>query len=598
MIVRIVRRPWLYSRPVTIDPVILLDRAMAMALRSILSDDVDVDPMIRPSRSPDLGDYQANFAMSLGRQLGRPPRDIALEVVAAADLDNLAASVEVAGPGFVNITLSNTAISRLLGGMTGEALGVEPDGDEHAIVIDLCGVNIAKQMHVGHLRSTVIGDSLARVFERLGRTVHRENHLGDWGLPIAMVLHRLRASGADLTTITLDDLDEVYRAAQQATCDDEGAIEAAKATLVALQRGDADLVEDWQALVDCTMRGVHESLDLLNTRIGPEHGRGESTYRSSLEGVVEAFTGAGLAVEDDGALVVRFMDRDRPMLIRKSDGGYLYATTDLAAIRRRVRGLGATRVIYVVDARQRDHFRDLFDAVRMIGWDRTGDGLEVAFSHVAFGAVLGADRKPLRTRGGHNVTLRSLLDEAVDRGTAEVVSRSQRPDSPTHGLSEEALASIGRAVGIGAVKYADLGADLVRDYVFDMDRMVAFDGNTGPYLQYAHARICSILGRADGAPAPDASPIPIEDGAERKLALALLRHSGTVRDVARTLEPHRLCTSLYELANAFSAFYRACPVLAADDEATRTIRLRLCDLVRRVLADGLDMLGIEAPRRM
>ena len=345
---------------------------------------------------------------------------------------------------------------------------------------------------------------------------------------------------------------------------------------------------------------MYEAVDLLNVRLGPENNRGESFYRDRLAGVIDDFVKSeGVAVEDDGALVVRYPDRERPMLIRKSDGGFLYATTDLAACHFRTDELNAERVIYVVDARQRDHFRDVFDAVRQIGWHRTKDGTEAEFVHIGFGSVLGEDRKPLKTRSGQNVTLRSLLDEACERGTTEVVARAADPAAPTHDLSETELHAIGRAVGIGAIKYADLSNDLVRDYVFDMDRMIAFEGDTGPYLQYAHARICSILRKAEvDTTALRSAPLRLDEPAERTLALVLLRFGGVIADVARSLEPHRLCQYLADLASAYSAFYQSCPVLHADDASIRDSRLRQCDLVRRVLAEGLGLLGIEAPERM
>ncbi len=612
------------------DPIAMLDSALRAAIHAALGDDfADEDPVIRASQNPEFGDFQANCAMALAKRVGMKPRDVAARIVEAADLGVIAEPPELAGPGFINLRLRPDALARMLGAMAagGAGLGVPPDDDPHPIVIDMCAVNVAKQMHVGHLRSTIIGDALGRVLERRGRKVYRENHLGDWGLPIAMVLHELREARVDLETLELAALDRAYRAAQLATKGDPRgleaaralgagphriaeleeqnagaaeALEAAKTTLVRLQRGDPELDRDWHRLIDCTLRALYEAIGLLNVRLGPENNRGESFYRDRLEGVIDAWVGAGIAKEDDGALVVPFADRERPLLIRKSDGGFLYATTDLAAVRYRAHELGADRIIYVVDARQRDHFRDVFDAVRLMGWDRTPDGGRAELIHLPFGSVLGADKRPLKTRAGDNVTLKSLLDEACERGVEAVRVRAADPKAPTHGLPEDELAATGRAVGIGAVKYADLSNDLVRDYVFDMDRMVAFEGNTGPYLQYAHARICSIFARA-GLPLTD--EIAPEDFAvdapeEKTLALVLLRYGGTVADVARTLEPHRLCAYLYDLAGAYSAFYQHCPVLKAEDPAIRDARLALCNLTRRVLADGLDLLGIEAPRRM
>ncbi len=583
-------------------PVEVLEQAFRNAIAAALGDAYRaVDPGIRPSQNPKFGDYQANFAMGLAKQLETDPRKLAVKVAQAAraDLADIAEPPEVAGPGFINIRLKDEALVQMLAAMDNDSLGVVPDTDQHAVVIDMCSVNVAKQMHVGHLRSTIIGDALGRIFERLGRTVHRENHLGDWGLPIAMVLHHLREAGTDLDSLALDELDAAYRAAQHAAEGDPSVMEAAKSTLVKLQQGDDELVGDWKRLIECTLKALDEALDVLNVKLGRENNRGESTYRDKLPGVVEAFRKANLAKEDGGAIVVAFEGRKRPLLIQKSDGGYLYATTDLAAIRFRTYELNADRVIYVVDARQRDHFRDVFDAARLIGWDETPDGITAQLDHIPFGSVLGPDKTPLKTRSGETVTLKSLLDEACQRGADEVRRRAADPKAPTHGLTDDELAQIGRAVGIGAIKYADLSTDLVRDYVFDMNRMITFEGNTGPYLQYAHARICSIFAKAGVEPADVAeATISLTESAERRLALALLKYGGVVVDVARSLEPHRLCTYLYELADTYSTFYEQCPVLKAQTQSLRRSRLRLCGIVRRVLASGLDLLGIDAPLRM
>jgi arginyl-tRNA synthetase len=612
------------------DPVAALDAAFRHAIAAALGDQfADVDPLIKPSANPQFGDFQANFAMGLAKQVpGSKPRDLAMKVLEAAppELEEVAEKPEVAGPGFINIRLKPEALGRLLAAMDTPALGIVPSTDTHAVAVDMCGVNVAKQMHVGHLRATIIGDALARVFERLGRKVFRENHLGDWGLPIAMVLHQLREQNIDLDALTLDQLDSAYRDAQLSARDDirgmaramelhagphriieleeqnagaDAFVENAKRTLVKLQNGDPELQRDWHKLIDCTMRAVNDALVILNVDLKKLNNHGESYYRDQLPGVVETFLRTGVAKEDAGAIVVPFVDRERPLLIRKSDGGFLYATTDLAGVRYRVQSLNADRVVYVVDARQRDHFRDVFDAARLIGWSRTNDGVESDLKHVGFGAVLGEDKKPLKTRSGENITLKALLEEAIERGTAEVTKRADDPGAPTHGMPQRELEAIGKAVGIGAVKYADLANDLVRDYVFSFDRMVAFEGDTGPYLQYAHARICSIFAKA-GIAFDDArsAAFLIVEPAEKQLALALLRYSGVVSDVGRTLEPHRLCSYLHTLAGTYSTFYQDCPVIKAQDPTVRQSRLRLCNLVRRVLADGLGLLGIDAPQRM
>lgn len=611
------------------DPLLVLYRALREAMGEVLGPEfADIDPQVRASQNPKFGDYQANAAMALATKSGKNPRELAgsLAAAIAPAVADLVEPPEVAGPGFINFRLKLGAIGAMLCLMHERDLGVRPDADPHSVVIDMCSVNVAKQMHVGHLRSTIIGDALGRVFERLGRRVHRQNHLGDWGLQIGMVLHALRESDTDLDSLTIDALESAYREAQlDCKLDDRGLTAAqrfgagphrlaelreqnagaqerlasVKNTLVRLQQGDDDLVSDWQKLTRVTMRAVYEVIDLLGVALDQSTERGESFYRDRLSEVAASFTEAGLAKIDDGALVVSFDDRERPLLIQKSDGGFLYATTDLAAIRYRVRELAADRIIYVVDARQRDHFRDVFDAAKQIGWDVAEDGVRVDLVHIPFGAVLGPNKRPLKTREGENVTLKSLLEEAIARGVGEVRKRAQDPGSPTHGVSDDELAAIGRAVGIGAVKYADLSNDLARDYVFNFDRMIAFDGNTGPYIQYAHARICSIFAKADDDPgALDGADLRIATPEERALALLLLQYGSVVRSVADSLEPHRLCTYLYDLANAYSTFYQHCPVLKAGDEAMRRSRLRLCAITRDVIADGLGLLGIEAPQRM
>ncbi|MBB47112.1 MAG: arginine--tRNA ligase [Phycisphaerae bacterium] len=608
------------------DPLSILDNTFRAAIAKALGEEGNFDPVIRAAQNPKFGDYQCNAAMALAKSRGIKPRDLAERILAQVELGDVVESMEIAGPGFINITLGRAMLGRTIESMDDDRLGIPPQGDGHVITVDLCGVNVAKQMHVGHLRATIIGDSIANLHERLGWTVHRENHLGDWGLPIAMTMTALRNSGADLGQLTLDALNVAYRDAQLSGRSDvrglegaiahgcgphriaeletqnEGAIENisdAKETLIALQSGDPELVAEWNALIDCTMREVFDTLGLLNVNIGPENNRGESFYKDKLAGVVETFIESGIGVEDNGAIVVRFEDRERPLLIRKSDGGFLYATTDLAAIRHRVHELKSERVVYVVDARQKDHFKDVFDGSRKMGWDKTPDGIESDLHHLPFGSVLGRDKKPLKTRSGENFTLRALLEEAIERGTGEVIARAEDFNAPTHGMTRDELESIGRAVGIAAVKYADLSSGVTRDYIFDLDRMIAFEGNTGPYIQYAHARISSILSKAEGEDIKwQNAGIQLDTAEEKQLGLAIMRYPQVILETAEQLEPHRLCTYLYDLANTYSSFYQCCPVLRNDDEDVRASRLRLCSMTRRILADGLALLGIESPSRM
>ena len=605
------------------DPATELDARFRAAIHAVAGR--DADPAIRASGNAKFGDYQMNAAMALAKELGQSPRELADAILKATDLAGIASKCEVAGPGFINITLERAVLESSLASLAASStFGVPPATDPHAVVIDLCGVNVAKQMHVGHLRATIIGDSLARVFERLGRKVWRENHLGDWGLPIAMTLAKLVREKRDFARLTLDDLNAAYRGAQKETATDDldaahefrcgphrlaelelqyeparAAMEDAKKTLIRLQSGDAEIVRLWERLIEVTMEQVYEAARTLHCKLGAENNRGESFFRDRLAGVVDAFAKAGVAKSDRGAMVVPFADRERPLLIQKSDGGFLYATTDLAAVRFRTFELDGDLVVYVVDARQRDHFKDVFDAARLVSWSKTKDGTEATLVHLGFGAVLGADKKPLKTRSGENFTLKDLLDEACERGAAEVMRRAADPNAPTHGLAESELRAIGAAVGIAAVKYADLSGDLTKDYVFDLDRMVAFEGDTGPYLQYAHARIASILSKSgEPADAIARAPFALAEPAERALALHILRYPQMVLDVGRSLETNRVGLYLRTLAELFNAFYQSCPVLKADDASVRLTRLRLCAVARGVLADGLSLYGIVAPDRM
>ncbi len=653
-----------------------------------------IDPAVATAHNPQFGDYQSNAAMALAKRTGQKPLDLAQRVVDIArrseSFSSLVEEISVAGPGFINIRLRAEALAGMLARMHGRNLGVVPDSDQHSVVIDYSSPNVAKEMHVGHLRSTIIGDALARVMERLGRTVIRQNHLGDWGTQFGRVMLGLWYEAVAMQQTRIDQLNDwmargksIPKETQNETTQEARARLAAERALldeivpwhIAAYRSDfegetyfipyidshfpdlqrlqslytfattvtkfesadtsdylipnerhgarslaqlpsliATFVQNptapdnkneqeriaWEKSRDVTLTACQEVYELLGVSLTPANIRPESSYQDKLSGVVDEFVRSGAAREDAGAIIVPFADRERPLLIRKSDGGYLYSTTDLAAIRHRVRELGADRIIYVVDARQRDHFRDVFDAAQKIGWDRApDDGAPVELLHVPFGAVLGEDRKPLKTRSGENVALKELLTEAIERGTAEVTQRAESPEAPTHGLPRRDLQSIGKAVGIGAVKYADLSSDLARDYIFNMDRMIAFEGNTGPYIQYAHARICSIFGKyEDGIASVVEAALLIAEPAERALALLLLRYGSVVKSVADSLEPHRLCTYLFDLANAYSTFYQECPVLRAETREMRLSRLRLSSIVRDVIADGLSLLGIESPPRM
>ncbi len=613
---------------VEFDPVVLISEALRRAYERAFPDAEGdgFDPLVTPSRRAELGDYQSNCAMPLGKRLRMAPREVAARLIEHLDPGDLLEAVgegNIAGPGFINLRLRGDALARLLVEMDTAGLGVgEPDHPE-TVVVDLVGVNLAKQMHVGHLRSTIIGDAISRLFARLGHRVIRQNHVGDWGLPIAMVTAKvmeLRDAGAiDLDRLTLDDLDRLYRQAQSECAADtrgleaarryglgpkaiaeleeqvagaEAALKRAKQTLIDLQARRASTMEVWRRISEITMRECLAICHELNVEISEADSAGESSYAEELGPMVEDLLARGVAEVDDGAVVVRVEGFEQPCLIRKSDGGFLYATTDIAAIRRRVQEMGADEVVYCVDARQSLHFDLVFGAARKAGYaTRPGHDHPSRLRHAAFGMVLGEDHRPFRTRSGENVRLRALLDEALAR--ARGVVRAKNP-----GIDEASCEEIARGVAVAAMRHADLSNDRVKDYVFSFERMLAFEGNTGPYLQYALVRVRKILAEAEQRGMSTGGAIHIEDASERALALTLLRYPGTLVGACEALEPHRVVGYLYDLATVFSTFYDRCHVLHAEDERVRSSRLRLCRVFERVLADGLGVLGIPALARM
>src|SRR4051794_36652165 len=553
------------------------------------------DPVIRRSQQPQFGDYQANVAMALGKRVGAPPRDVAARIIEYLDVDDLCEPPEVAGPGFVNVRLRAVAITGALGeAAVAERAGVSPVARPQRVVVDYSSPNVAKEMHVGHLRSTIIGDALARSLSFLGHDVVRQNHLGDWGTQFGMLIEHLADEGWDQQADhTITDLNDLYRQAQERFNSDESFAERARRRVVSLQKGDEETLSLWRELVAESIRHMAAVYQRLGVLLAEDDIRGESAYNPMLAGVVSELEADGLTVVDDGAVCVfapGFSRRDGeplPMIVRKSDGGYGYDATDLAGVRYRVLDLGGERLVYVVDARQGQHFAMVFAVCRMAGWL----GEHVVAEHVSFGTILGDDGRPFKTRSGDTVRLIDLLDEAELRAAAVVEARSE--------LSAEERAAVARAVGIGAVKYADLSNDRVKDYVFDWDRMLAMEGNTAPYLQYAQARIQSIFRRAEGEGATARfDGHAVDHPAERALALQLLSLGSAVEAVADTLQPHRLCTYLFETAQAFTTFYEQCPVLRADTAEQRANRLALCDLTANVLRLGLNLLGIESPDRM
>ncbi len=622
-----------------VDPVALLAERFTAAIAAALADrpagapapaldPAGIDPMITPSRQAQFGDFQCNAAMSLAKQIGEKPRDLAQRIARAVQLADLAEPLDdrsIAGPGFINIRLRPDALAAMLERLDTPALGLPAPASPPTVVVDLCGVNLAKQMHVGHLRSVVVGDAVARLFERSGARVIRQNHVGDWGLPIAMVTAKLMAESAagrlDLASIDLDTLNHLYRAAQAECSADRAGLEAArrwsmgpkalaeleaqveeadehlaraKATLLRLQAGHAAEAAVWQRIYDVTMAECLRTCRRLHASITDADSAGESSYRDELADLVADLERRGVAEASDGALIVRVDGIPEPCLVRKRDGGYLYATTDLAAVRRRVQRLKGDRVVYCVDVRQSLHFKQVFGAATKAGY-ATRDGRLALLEHAAYGTILGEDNKPFKTRSGENVRLSDLLDEAHDRALRAVRERS--PDLP-----DADAAKVADAVAIGAIKYADLSTERIKDYVFSFDRMLAFEGNTGPYLLYAAVRIASILRKAADAGLAEhdwqRAPFPTTEPDEKALALALLRTPQAIRNAAEALEPARLCAHAYELAAAFSGFFDRCPVLRAGDEALQRSRLRLCDLTGRVLRDALHTLGLPLLDRM
>ncbi|RZU52719.1 arginyl-tRNA synthetase [Krasilnikovia cinnamomea] len=562
----------------------LLSDRLAAAFAAVAGG--DVDPAVRRSQH---ADFQSGAALPLARRLGRAPREIAAEAVARADLAGVAVA-EVSGPGFVNLTVADELIADLTNTVAADPrLGVPVTAKPETVVVDYSSPNVAKEMHVGHLRSTVIGDAAARLLEWQGHTVIRANHLGDWGTPFGMLIEHLVDLG-DTGEGSLADLTAFYQAARVKFDADPEFKRRAQQRVVALQSGDPQTLALWRRLVAASERYFLAVYDLLGVSLTATDFAGESSYHDQLDSVVAELDGKGLLRVSDGALCAfpaGFTGRDGeplPLIVRKGDGGYGYAATDLAAVRHRVRTLGASRMLYLVGTPQRTHFQMVFAVAREAGWLPGG----VSAEHVEFGSILGPDGRMLKTRAGGTVKLAELLDEAVQRASALAAAK-------TPGLEPAALARVGRQVGTGAIKYADLSTDRRSDYVFDWDRMLALTGNTGPYLQYAYARISSIFRRAGAAAAP--GPVAVTEAAERALALELIGFAPVLAEAGRSLDFHRLTGYLYGLATAFSAFYEKCPVLSAPPQM-RASRLALCDLTARTLRQGLDLLGIATPDRL
>jgi len=556
-------------------------------------DYADADPLIRPSS---FGDLQSNAALPLAKKLGRAPRDIAAEIVGHLDVGDICEPPTVSGPGFINLTLRPQWIADAATALLADPrLGV-PAAEPQTVVVDYSSPNIAKEMHVGHLRATIVGDAIVRVLELVGHHVIRDNHVGDWGTPFGMLLEHLVDVGDDSAEAGLlrTDPNAFYQAARVQFDTDPAFAARARDRVVKLQSGNDPATQRlWDELMELSKDYLRDTYAVLRVTLGDEDIRGESFYNDMLRGVADDLIAKGLATISDGALCAfpaGFQNRDGsplPLIIVKSDGGYNYATTDLATIRYRVDKLNADRALYVVGTDQAQHFKMVFEVAREAGW--LPDSAD--FEHAQVGMVQGKDGRRLRTRAGDNVGLSELIAEGPQRARA-LLDEVERDDQ---GLDLDAIA---QDVGIGAIKYADLSTARESAYIFDWDRMISFKGNTGPYLQYATARIRSIFRRAGIVEAELHGPITVTAEAERELAKKLLEFGPVVTQVAETAEPHRLCSYLFELASLFTSFYEQCPVLKADDEETRSSRLALCAAVLRVLTVGLDLLGVPIPDRM
>jgi arginyl-tRNA synthetase len=576
---------------------VLAQRVQAATVATFGLNYGDADPLIRPSSFADL---QANVALPLGKRLGRPPREVAAELVGRLDIADMGEPPEVSGPGFINFRLRDDWIAAQASQMLGDPrLGLPPVARPQTVVVEYSSPNIAKEMHVGHLRTTIVGDAVARMLDFAGHLVIRDNHVGDWGTQFGMLIEYLLDVGEDSPEAALlrTDPNAFYQAARRKFDSDPGFADRARKRVVDLQGGDPATLRLWQEIVDLSMDYLHRIYARLGVTLTDADIRGESFYNDLLADTAAILEEKGLAVYSDGALCVfppGFAGREGrplPVIIRKSDGGYNYSTTDLATVRYRVDELHCDRAIYVVGSDQTLHFQMVFAVAREAGWIPPG----TRFEHAQIGLVSAPDGGRLRTRSGDNVQLSDLLTEAVDRARG-ILTELEAPAR----FEPAELDAIAEAVGIGAVKYADLSTARESAYAFDWDRMISFRGNTGPYLQYATARIRSIFRRAGAEADPDirGSRVAVTAAPERALALRLLDFGTVVTGVGETAEPHRLCAYLFDVASLFTAFYEECPVLKAETESLRVSRLALCALTLDVLTKGLDLLGVPVPDRM
>jgi arginyl-tRNA synthetase len=595
-------------------PVITMLEDRISAAMSAAAGRGDCIAQVRPTTDPGFGDYQVNGVMSLAKELKTNPKKLAERVVEKLNVSDICEEPEIAGPGFINLRLKPEFVATNLLEINKDAdrLGIEKADTPKTIVVDFSGPNIAKQMHVGHLRSTIIGDCICRTLEFLGHKVVRQNHIGDWGTQFGMLIAYLfyettatrmekvfgKKPDNALDVLSLSDTEQLYREAKKECDSDPDFAKRSREYVVALQKREQGALNYWKRIVELSINECQAIYNQLEVTLSKDDVKGESEYNDDLPNIVDELKKKGLAVESDGAICVfpeGFKDKEGeplPVIIQKSDGAYLYATTDLAAIRYRVNELKADRIIYVTDARQQLHFEMVFAVARMAGWVKNTE-----LVHVTFGSVLGENGKPLKTREGENVKLKELLDEAIQR--AKQVVEEKNPELPTDKKDE-----IAKAVGIGAVKYADYSNNRTSDYVFSFDKMLAMDGNTAPYMQYAYARIKSIERKAQTRDVDietelaEVKKLSLSEPAELDLAKHLIRYGEAIEAALSDYRPNYLTAYLYELAQKFSVFYTNCPVLDAGPDK-RPTRLLLCDLTAKTIGHGLsELLGIEVVEQM
>lgn len=562
--------------------------------QGVLPKELTPNIQVENTRDKAHGDFACNIAMMLAKPAQMKPRDLAEKIIQALPQDPQISQVQIAGPGFLNFFQNSQALAeRLDAALADEHLGIAKKSPAETVVIDLSSPNLAKEMHVGHLRSTIIGDAVARVLEFLGDHVIRQNHVGDWGTQFGMLLAYMQEQGAD-SQAELADLEEFYRAAKQRFDESPEFANRARQLVVALQAGDENCLRLWQRFNEVSLNHCQAVYDRLDVKLSMDDVKGESFYNPDLATIVQELKNQGLLTEDAGAQCV-FMDEFKnadndplPIIVQKADGGYLYSTTDLAAMRYRNNQLQADRVLYFVDQRQALHFQMVFSLARLAGFVRPAMQLE----HMGFGTMNGADGRPFKTRDGGTVKLIDLLDEAEQR--AYQLVKQKNPE-----LNEDELQQVAHSVGIGAVKYADLSKHRSSDYSFNFEQMLSFEGNTAPYLLYAYTRVASVFRKA-GLTMDAALPGSMQLATEQELSLAssLARFAEVLQQVADKGTPHTLCTYLYDLAGQFSSFYENCPILTAEQKSTQHSRLRLAALTGRTLKQGLELLGLNTLERM